>query len=244
MSKDDWDIIIKLAVALIAVWTLFYKRSEILGLLHKDYTSKLDSTIRFFDDFFKNNHENKLTLDRAAQELARLDFVDYDLVVYLIKLHEARLISFDELIRLYKYGHKLLNYKSQSDVDAMCFQLKIKNGRSVKIQNRIWGTQYVFFAFLFVFPLMYVDFIINLIFKADYPFYIYLFSGTYFLGTLILAVGALFQSTNLQDAETFLKKLKEADCKYTEHEKERKLDHQAPINETIWNIREYKRHSL
>lgn len=50
-DKDSWDIVIKAGLAIVAIWTLFYKRTEILGLTHKNYTAKLDSTVRFFESF-------------------------------------------------------------------------------------------------------------------------------------------------------------------------------------------------
>ena len=68
--------IISTVGALVAIIGVFFKREEILSLRHKDYTAKLDSTLRFFKEFYGRTDQRKLVLDRAAQEVVRLDFVD------------------------------------------------------------------------------------------------------------------------------------------------------------------------
>lgn len=102
--------IVGLLGALVGIIGIFFKRQEITALAHKDYTAKLDSTNRFFENFFEKYGVRRLVLDRAAQELARLDYVDYDFICYLVKLHEARLINLDQIIRLYKSGRKFIEY--------------------------------------------------------------------------------------------------------------------------------------
>lgn len=241
MDKDTLDILIKMAVAIVAIWTLFYKRTEILGITHKDYTAKLDSTVRFFHDFFNKTNQSKLVLDRAAQELVRSDYVDNEFVLYLIKLHEARIISFDEIIRLYKLGRKSINYKLQDKVTSDCFEIKIKKGRSVKRQTFIWGLQYVFFAFIFLIPLIFSNLIVNKFFNFNAPIFLYILIIIYFFGTFILAITALIQTANIQDAETFINKLKVADEKYVEHEKNEKEKLKTSDVVVVQNIREYNR---
>ena len=211
MDKDLLDILIKAGLAFIAVGTLFYKRTEILGLTNKEYTAKLDSTVRFFDKFYKKENLNKLTLDRSAQELTRSDYVDYNLIVYLVELNQERQINFDYLVRLYRSGRKFLIYKPNIKVDSSCFVFNLKEGRSVKRQTIYWNIKYVITAFLFFSPFIFLG-------EKSYKivmeninivsgFYIF----AYFFGTAILAISSLVNSTDLRDADIFLKKIKEAD---------------------------------
>lgn len=212
----DLDIFIKFALGVAGIWTLYYKRTEILALTHKDYTAKLDSTIRFNRDFFNKEGVSKLILDRAAQELARLDYVDYDFICYLIKLHDARLLDLDQMIRLYRNGRKFIIYTAQTDVTATNFKMKIKSGRTVNRQIFYFGSQYVFFAMLIALPFIFSTQLPSLS-HLNAPFLVYFISGTYLLGCFILSVVALLDSTNLQDTKTFLEKLKKADQEYQAH---------------------------
>lgn len=209
----DLDILIKMALGGVGIWTLYYKRTEILAITHKDFTAKLDSTIRFYRDFFDNVNVNKLVLDRAAQELARLDYVDYDFICYLIKLHDARLIDLDQMIRLYRSGRKFIVYTPQNEVTVTNFKMKIKDGRSVKKQVFYFAFQYVFFAMLIILPLVFSKYLPNLS-QLEIPFFAYFFAGSYFLGCFILSFIGLLDSGKIQDAETFLEKLNEADIQY------------------------------
>lgn len=121
--------------ALVAIVGIFFKREEILALKNKDYTAKLDSTIRFFKEFYDRNDHRKLVLDRAAQEVVRLDIVDYKFVEYLIKLDEQYLINIDEILQHYRNGHKFIEYlPSSKKLSAKSFKLKLKKDRSLKKQ--------------------------------------------------------------------------------------------------------------
>ncbi|WP_338563630.1 hypothetical protein [Acinetobacter sp. KS-LM10] len=241
MDKDIWDILIKLALACFGAWTLFYKRAEILGYLHKDYTAKLDSTVRFFEQFYKKEAEKRLTLDRAAQELVRSDFVNYDLVVYLIKLHELRLINFDQLMKLYKFGRKFLIYTNKDIVSSDAFTLKIKKGRKVKKQIKYWNIQYAIFASLFLFPLVFWDIWLKGLLNQNLNVIAYIYLLAYFVGSLILAFLPLLQSNDLKHAEDFIAELKEADEQYNEYEVSERMIHGIKEAKIIGNISEYKR---
>lgn len=241
MEKDGLEIVIKIALAIATIWTLFYKRAEILGIAHKDYTAKLDSTVRFFKEFFNDNNQKKLILDRASQELARSDYVDYDLISYLIRLHEARAIIFDDIVRLYKLGRKSITYIPQVIVTSECFKLKVKEARSVKKQIFLWGIQYVFFASLFFLPLMFSEYIINTLANSSAPILIYLLCIMYLIATFMMAFIPLLQSTNLRDAETFINKLKKADEKYKEYEELEKIRLEVKNRISVNNVREYRR---
>ncbi|WP_212815483.1 hypothetical protein [Acinetobacter sp. NRRL B-65365] len=234
----DMDIAIKLALGLVAMWTLYYKRTEIIALTHKDFGSKLESTSRFFKDFLYDNKKSKLERDRAAQEIARLDYVDYDLVAYLIKLHEARLINFDQMIRYYKLGRKFIVYTPGENITAQNFKLKLKEGRTVNKQVLIYGAQYVIFAMLFITPLAFSSEILpNINFEPT--FFHYLFGGIYLFGCFILSILALLDTGKIHDAETFFERVKKADSEY---ETIRKIEHSENLNNSsISNISEYRR---
>ena len=231
MDKDLWDILIKAGLAFIAVATLFYKRTEILGLANKEYTAKLDSTVRFFDKFYKKENLNKLTLDRSAQELTRSDYVDYDLVVYLVELKQHRLINFDYLVRLYRHGRKFLIYKPHIKVDSSCFVLKIKEGRSVKRQTIYWNIKYVITAFLFFSPFIFLGEKTYKVVVENINIVSCFYIFAYFFGTAILAISSLVDSTDLRDANKFLKEIKDADERLTqikENQTSEKLDQRIP----------------
>ncbi len=219
----DWDIAIKLALGGVAIWTLYYKRTEIQSLSHKDFTAKLDSTIRFKKDFYEKNNVSKLVKDRAAQELARLDYVDYDFIYYLIKLHEARVVNMDELLRLYKSGRKFIIYTPQEKVSVNNFKLKIKEGRSVKRQAFIYSSQYLFFAMLFVLPFAFSEVLLKYIPK-NIPWFAYFFAGVFLTSCFIMAISSLLDTANIHDAETFIDKLKKADDEYQEILRQKELE--------------------
>lgn len=210
----DPDTISKFALGLVAIWGLYYKRTEILALTHKNFTAKLDSTIRFYKDFFDKENEKKLVLDRAAQELARLDYVDYDFICYLIKLHDARLIDLDQIIRLYKTGRKFIIYTPQKNVTATNFKMKIKDGRTVNTQVLRFNIQYIFFAALIAFPVAFSGQLLPDSIQVKIPFFTYFFVGAYVLGCFILSITGLLDSGKIRDAETFLEKLEVADTEY------------------------------
>lgn len=213
MDKEQLDILIKAGLALLAVWTLFYKRTEVLGLAQKEYTAKLDSTARFFEKFYKNENENKLTLDRSAQELTRSDYVDYDLIVYLLDLNEKRLVNFDKIIRLYKHGRKFLTYTSCESVNSSCFELKIKKDRTVRNQVIRWNITYVVMAFLFFLPFIFFGGKTYNLLIENMNIIVAIYVLAYFLGTAVIAVSSLVKTTDLRDADIFLKEIKDADQK-------------------------------
>lgn len=234
----DMDIAIKLALGLVAMWTLYYKRTEIIALVHKDFGSKLESTTRFFKDFFNDKKKSKLERDRAAQEITRLDYVDYDFVAYLIKLHEARLINFDQMIRYYKLGRKFIVYTPGENINTQNFKMKIKEGRKVNKQIFIYGTQYVIFAMLLIMPLAFSSEILRNI-NFEPTFFHYLFGGAYLFGCFILAIIPLLDAGNIHDADTFLEHVKKADLEF---EAIRQIEHSENLsNSTISNISEYRR---
>jgi hypothetical protein len=74
--------IIAIIGSIVGVLGVFFKREEILSLRGKDFTARLDSTVRFFKDF--TNADEKLVLDRAAQELVRQDFVNFRFVQLIL----------------------------------------------------------------------------------------------------------------------------------------------------------------
>lgn len=208
----DLDITIKLALGLVAIWTLYYKRTEIIALGHKDFSAKLEATTRFFKDFYPPNKKNKLEADRAAQELARLDYVDYDFVSYLIKLHEKRLINFDQVLFHYKRGRKFIIYTPEENLSVKNFKLKIKEGRTIKRQVLIFITQYIVFAFLFIVPLVFSKYFVNIL-EVKLTFFSYLIAAVYLFVCLSLSLNNLFDSGNIQDAESFLEQINSAEMK-------------------------------
>ncbi|WP_213067369.1 hypothetical protein [Acinetobacter pittii] len=208
----DLDITIKLALGLVAIWTLYYKRTEIIALGHKDFSAKLESTTRFLKDFYPLDKKSKLEGDRAAQELARLDYVDHDFVTYLIKLHEKRLINFDQLLSHYKRGRKFIIYTPEENLSAKNFKLKIKEGRTIKMQVFIFIAQYIIFAFLFIVPLVFSSFFVNNL-EAKLTFFSYIIAGIYLFGCLSLSLINLFDSGNIHDAESFLDQINSAEMK-------------------------------
>ena len=238
MMLLDLDILIKMALGGVGIWTLYYKRTEILAITHKDFTAKRDSTIRFEKDFFDKGNVSKLVLDRAAQELARLDYVDSDFICYLIKLHDARLIDLDQMIRLYRSGRNFIIYTPQKEVTASNFKIKIKDGRTVGRQVFYFGFQYVIFAMLIVFPLAFSGNIPSLI-QVKNILFAYFFGGAYILGCLFLSVKALIDSVDIRDAETFIQKLNDADVQYQAMVSQKEIE--ASNKKLISNYSEYQR---
>ncbi|MCJ0827604.1 hypothetical protein MN869_03915 [Acinetobacter sp. NIPH1876] len=141
-NLKDW---IPILAGLAAVIGLFYKREEVLSLRHKDFSTRLDATIRFFDEFYgKEQGKNKLVSDRAAQDVVKSELIDFKFLCYLIKLDENFLIKLDELIHHYKVGKEFIIYlPSLGQVDVNNFSLKLKNDRSVK--NKIYFLIYSIF---------------------------------------------------------------------------------------------------
>lgn len=234
----DLDIFIKCALGLVAIWTLYYKRTEIVALMHKDYGSKLESTTRFFKEFLKDEKKSKLERDRAAQEIARLDFVDYDMVAYLIKLHEARLVNFDKIIRYFKRGHKLIVYTPDENVNSQNFKLKIKEGRSVNRQVFNYGAQYVFFAMLLMIPIAFSSEILRNM-HSEPTFFHYLFGGAYLFLCFILSLLPLLNTGNLHDADSFIESIKKADLELEAIRQNEQVENLN--NSTISNFSEYRR---
>ncbi|WP_187349236.1 MULTISPECIES: hypothetical protein [Acinetobacter] len=201
--------------ASVAIVGIFFKREEILALKNKDYTAKLDSTIRFFKEFYGNNDHRKLVLDRAAQEVVRLDVVDYRLVEYLIILDEQYLINIDEILQHYRNGHKFIEYLPSSEkLSAKSFKLKIKKNRSLKKQIFIYNAQYFIFASLICIPLVFSSWFYNFLTAKNTPFLFVVFTAIYSVFGLLAAVMALFEGTDLNHADQFITKLQNADKQY------------------------------
>lgn len=215
MGELDWKIVGPILAALAAIWMVYFKREEIVSLRHRDFTTKLDSTIRFFKDFYKNSEEKKLVLDRAAQDIARLNFVDFKSTSYLITLHENELINFDEIIDLYRRGKKFIDYDANcKEVCAESFKLNLKNNKSFKVQIMMFNVQYFISAFFFAFPLFFSNWLLVTLNLSNAPILIWIMAFIYLIGTFILAISSLFDSSDLRGADSFIKKLIKADDEY------------------------------
>lgn len=166
--------------------------------------------------FYKSEKENKLTLDRSAQELTRSDYVDYDLIVYLIELNEKRLVSFDHLIRLYLHGRKFIIYTPTKEVTSLSFELKIKKGRTVKRQLSLWSLTYVVSAFMFLAPFIFSLEKYHTLLDEQFNIIVAIYVCAYFIGTAIFAVSSLLNTTDLKDAEMFINELKNAELRMSD----------------------------
>lgn len=206
---------ISVITALAAIVGIFFKREEILALKNKDYTAKLDSTIRFFKEFYGNNDHRKLVLDRAAQEVVRLDIVDYRLVEYLIILDEQYLINIDEILQHYRNGHKFIEYLPSSEkLSAKRFKLKLKKDWSVKKQIFFYNAQYFGFASVVCIPFIFSSWVYNFLTAKNTPFLFIVFTAIYVIFGLLAAIMALFEGTDLSHADQFITKLQNADKQY------------------------------
>lgn len=215
MDELDWKVIAPIMAAMAAIWMVYFKREEILSLRHKDFTTKLDSTIRFFKEFYKNPNEKKLVLDRAAQDIAKLNFVDFKSMNYLVTLHEHELLNFDEMIDLYRRGKKFIDYDPNCKiVSAESFKLKLKNNKSVKFHIIKYNVEYSITAFFFLFPLFFSDWFLTTLNINKAPLSVWVLVVFYFIGMLILAVSSLFNSSDMRDAEKFIEKLIKANIEY------------------------------
>lgn len=207
--------IIGMIGALVAVIGVFFKRQEILSLRHKDYTAKLDSTLRFFKDFYGRTDQKKLVLDRAAQEVVRLDFIDSKTVEYLIKLDENYLINIDEILNSYREGRKFISYiPAANETTVRNFQLKVPKNRTVKKQIFINNTQYFIFAGVACSPLLFPSWFLDILMNKNTPFISILLIIIFIVGSAIAAIMSLFEGSDLHHADIFIKKIEEADKAY------------------------------
>ena len=55
-NLKDW---IPLLTGIATVIGIFYKREEVLSLRHKDFSTRLEATIRFFNEFYGKEGSNK-----------------------------------------------------------------------------------------------------------------------------------------------------------------------------------------
>lgn len=209
-NLKDW---IPILAGLAAVIGLFYKREEVLSLRHKDFTTRLDDTIRFFDEFYgKEDGKNKLVLDRAAQDVVKSELIDFKFLCYLIKLDEKFLIKLDELIHHYKVGKEFIIYSpSLGEVDVNNFSLKLKNGRSVKKQILIFNLQYFLFASIVSIPFLISPWFSNFLQSDKTPFIFVLCTFILGFASFMAAAVALLQASSLSHADKFIEKIKEAD---------------------------------
>lgn len=207
----DW---IPLLAGIAAFIGIFYKREEVLSLRHKDFSARLDATVRFFNEFYEKENEKKLVLDRAAQDVVKSDLMDFKFLCYLIKLDEKFLIKLDDLIHHYKVGNEFVDYSpSKNDVDVNSFELKVPKNRTVKRQNLYFNTQYFFFAFMACIPFLISPWFSNFLFGKGTPFIFIIAVIILTLASLMAAVIALLQSSNLAHANKFIEKITEADRK-------------------------------
>lgn len=203
--------IIGLIGALVGIFGVFFKREEVLSLRHKDFSARLDVTIRFFNEFYQKENEKKLILDRAAQDVVKSDLMDFKFLCYLIKLDENFLIKLDDLIHHYKVGQEFVNYSpSKNDVGANSFELKVPKNRTVKRQNLYFNSQYFFFALIACIPFLASSWFSNFLFGKTTPFIFTIAVIILTLASLMAAVVALLQSSSLAHANKFIEKIAEA----------------------------------
>ncbi|OTG83551.1 hypothetical protein [Acinetobacter sp. ANC 4648] len=205
----DW---IPLLAGIAAFIGIFYKREEVLSLRHKDFSARLDATVRFFNEFYGKQNEKKLVLDRAAQDVVKLDLMDFKFLCYLIKLDEKFLIKLEDLVHHYSVGHEFIDYSpSKNDVDINSFILKVPKNRTVKKQNIIYNAQYFLFAFIACIPFLISPWISQILFEKKTPLIFTIALIIMMLASLMTAVVALLQSSSLAHANKFIEKIKKAD---------------------------------
>jgi hypothetical protein len=132
-----------------------------------------------------------------------------------VTLHEASLIDFDEMIRLYRKGLEFIEFDHLSNsITLSNIRLKVKKQREPEKQIKIYDHQYFIYAFVAVYPLLFMDYILKLMhqFKISSVFTI--------AGIIIMAICfmnatiSLFESAALKNANDFIKKLKIADNQF------------------------------
>lgn len=208
----DW---IPILAGIAAVIGLFYKREEVLSLRHKDFSTRLDATIRFFDEFYgKEEGKNKLVLDRAAQDVVKSELIDFKFLCYLVKLDEKFLIKLDEIIHHYKVGKDFVIYSpSGGEVAVNNFSLKLKNDRSVKKQNLIFNLQYFLFASIVSIPFLISPWFSSFLLSEKTPFIFVICTVILGFASFMAAAVALMQASSLSHASKFIEKITEADSK-------------------------------
>jgi len=209
-NLKDW---IPILAGIAAVVGLFYKREEVLSLKHKDFSTRLDATIRFFNEFYgKEEGKNKLVLDRAAQDVVKSELIDFKFLCYLINLDEKFLIKLDELIHHYKIGKEFIIYSPDSaEVDSNNFNLKLKKNRSVKTQNIFFNLQYFLFASIVSIPFLVSPWFSSFLLSKNTPFIFIICTIIIGFASFMAAAVALMQASSLSHANKFMKKIKEAD---------------------------------
>lgn len=204
--------VIAIIGSIVGVLGIFFKREEILSLRGKDFTARLDSTVRFFKDFYTNTDERKLVLDRAAQELVRQDFVNFRFVQYLIKLDEQYLINFDEILNHYRRGREFIKYDSlNKETDVNNFVLNTPKNRAVKTQVILYNVFYFVFAFIGLAPFLFSSWFNNFLSSKGTPFIFIIFTIFFVVVVFGIALGSLLQANSLQHADDFISKLQEAE---------------------------------
>jgi hypothetical protein len=204
--------VIAIIGSIVGILGIFFKREEILSLRGKDFTARLDSTVRFFRDFYSNTDEKKLVLDRAAQEVVRLDFVDFKFIKYLIELDEQYLINFDEILNHYRRGKDFIKYDSlNKEIDINNFILQVPKGRSVKTQVKLYNLYYFICAFIGLSPFLFSSWFNHFLLGKGTPFIFIIFTIFFVVAVFGIAVGSLLQANSLQHADDFMNKLQEAE---------------------------------
>ncbi|MCH2002989.1 hypothetical protein [Acinetobacter seifertii] len=209
-NLKDW---IPILAGIAAVVGLFYKREEVLSLKHKDFSTRLDATIRFFNEFYgKEEGKNKLVLDRAAQDVVKSELIDFKFLCYLINLDEKFLIKLDELIHHYKVGKEFIIYSPNSaKVDSNSFNLKLKKNRSVKTQSIFFNLQYFSFASIVSIPFLFSPWFSSFLLSKNTPFIFIICTIIIGVASFMAAAVALMQASSLSHADKFMQKIKEAD---------------------------------
>lgn len=209
-NLKDW---IPILAGIAAVVGLFYKREEVLSLKHKDFSTRLDATIRFFNEFYgKEGGKNKLVLDRAAQDVVKSELIDFKFLCYLINLDEKFLIKLDELIHHYKVGKEFIIYSPNSaKVDSNSFDLKLKKNRSVKTQSIFFNLQYFLFASIVSIPFLFSPWFSSFLLSKNTPFIFIICTIIIGVASFMAAAVALMQASSLSHADKFMQKIKEAD---------------------------------
>ncbi|WP_445403883.1 hypothetical protein [Acinetobacter vivianii] len=257
MTPENIENLIKFGGVLVPAFTtmfmVFYKGKELQSLYENNLGKKLKSSIDYDENFFRNitkKEYSKNVKDAAACDLVGSENVDAFLVNLLLEFHERGLVDLNEMIFLFKQGHRFgyLKYDKNNNVYKMfrfyfskgnneIYYSNVENAKKSKKRAKIL---FIFvFWFLIFYSLFFAYFVVTSTTFYDFVFLL-------ILGIIIFSLAFLFPrlSFAMDHTELFLEKFYQAEREYKvliADEVRKKLE--VKSNSTVSNYSQYKRRS-
>ena len=235
-----------------AIFMVFYKGKELKNLHENILSKRLQSSINYDDNFFRNINKksySKNVKDAAACELVGNENVDAFLVNLLLEFHENKLIDLNEMMFLFNGGYKLgyLRYEKNRDIqECFRFHFSKKNNKIYYLshieeieKSKKWAKNLFFISFIIL--MSYSVFFVYLVSISTTVFNL-LFPLIFGIITFMLALFFPRLSLAIDQTDTFLVKFYAAKERYNKlKDEERKKQLEENSKSSVTNFSVYTR---